>query len=68
MTSMPRHRGIPADRDEMKAPRNVSLSPTAWVGLEELARNLGYKSRSALLEAIGRREIELIDTDQSSER
>jgi hypothetical protein len=59
MTYMPRHRGIPADRDEMKAPRNISLSPTAWDGLQQLADALGYKSRSALLEAIGRQEIDL---------
>lgn len=66
MTHMPRHRGIPADRDEMKSPRNVSLSPTAWDGLQQLADALGYKSRSALLEAIGREELELTSQDQQS--
>ncbi|MEL6555799.1 MAG: hypothetical protein AAFQ63_20405 [Cyanobacteria bacterium J06621_11] len=57
---MPRQRGIPADRNEMKAPRNISLSPTAWAGLQAIADALGYKSRSALLEAIGRQEINLV--------
>lgn len=60
MTLMPRQRGIPADRNEMKAPRNISLSPTAWAGLQAIADALGYKSRSALLEAIGRQEINLV--------
>jgi hypothetical protein len=64
MTPMPRHRGIPADRDEMKSPRNISLSPTAWDGLQLLADALGYKSRSALLEAIGRQEIDLTRQEQ----
>jgi hypothetical protein len=36
---------------------NVMVGPTAWAGLEEIARELGYKSRSDLLEAIGRREV-----------
>ena len=56
---MPRQRGIPADRDEMKEQRSITLGPTAWGGLQDLADELGYKSRSDLLEAVGRREITL---------
>ncbi|MEM8806853.1 MAG: hypothetical protein AAGF01_12570 [Cyanobacteria bacterium P01_G01_bin.38] len=56
---MPRQRGIPADRDEIKEQRSITLGPTAWAGLQQLADDLGYKSRSKLLEAIGRGEIEL---------
>ena len=68
MTYMPRHRGIPADRDEMKAPRNISLSPTAWAGLQQLADTLDFKSRSALLEAIGREEFKLVQQDQPEKK
>lgn len=68
MTLMPRQRGIPADRNEMKAPRNISLSPTAWAGLQALADTLGYKSRSALLEAIGRQEIDLTQQSDDDEK
>lgn len=56
---MPRQRGIPADRDEIKSQHSVTLGPTAWDGLKALADKHGYKSRSELLEAIGRGEIEL---------
>jgi hypothetical protein len=56
---MPRQRGIPADRDELKEQRSITLGPTAWAGLQTLADELGYKSRSELLEAIGRGEVEL---------
>jgi hypothetical protein len=56
---VPRERGIPADRDEMKLRRGMMVTPTAWNGLSELAKKLGYKSRSDLIEAIGREELTL---------
>ncbi len=54
---MPRERGVPADRDEMKLRRGIMVTPTAWNGLTALAKKLGYKSRSDLIEAIGRGEL-----------
>lgn len=56
---MPRERGVPADRDEIKIRRGLMVTPTAWKGLTALAQKLGYKSRSDLIEAIGRDELEL---------
>jgi len=56
---MPRVKGVPADRDEIKERHNVMVGPSAWAGLEAIAKELGYKSRSDLIEAIGRREVKL---------
>lgn len=56
---MPRKRGVPADRDEIKERRGIVVTPTAWAGVEEIAKDLGYKSKSDLIEAIGRKEIKL---------
>jgi hypothetical protein len=57
---MPRQRGIPADWDEIKERHNVMVGPTAWDNLKAIALELGYKSRSDLIEAIGRREVTCI--------
>jgi hypothetical protein len=57
---MPRVKGIPADRDEIKDRHNVMVSPSAWKGLDAIAKELGYKSRSDLIEAVGRREVEAV--------
>ena len=57
---MPRVKGVPADRDEIKDRHNVMVSPSAWVGLDTIAKELGYKSRSDLIEAVGRREVKLL--------
>ena len=62
---MPRERGVPADRDEIKLRRGVMVTPTAWSGLTALAKKLGYKSRSDLIEAIGREEL-LISPDKQN--
>ena len=56
---MPRVKGVPADRDEIKERHNVMVSPSAWDGLDTIAKALGYKSRSDLIEAVGREEVEL---------
>lgn len=61
---MPRERGIPADRDEMKLRRGIMVTPTAWKGLTALAKELGYKSRSDLIEAIGREELSILQDRQ----
>ena len=34
-------------------------SPSAWNGLGTIAKALGYKSCSDLIEAVGREEVEL---------
>jgi hypothetical protein len=57
---MPRVKGVPADRDEIKDRHNVMVSPSAWKGLDAIAKELGYKSRSDLIEAVGRREVEAV--------
>lgn len=59
LLKMPRQRGVPADRDEMKVRRGLMVTPKAWEGLARLAKKLGYKSKSDLMEAIGREEIKL---------
>ncbi|BAU15934.1 CopG domain protein DNA-binding domain protein (plasmid) [Leptolyngbya sp. NIES-3755] len=61
---MPRVKGVPADRDEIKERHNVMVSPSAWEGLDTIAKELGYKSRSDLIEAVGRREVKLEKLDE----
>lgn len=55
--AMPRQKGVPSDWDEIKERHNIMVGPTAWAGLQAIAQELGYKSRSDLIEAIGRREV-----------
>ena len=55
---MPRKLGQ-FDYDQIKERHNVAASATAWKGLAELAEELGYRSRSDLIEAIGRRKLRL---------
>ncbi|MBN8561070.1 MAG: GIY-YIG nuclease family protein [Leptolyngbya sp. UWPOB_LEPTO1] len=64
---MPRVKGVPADRDEIKTRHNVMVSPSGWAGLGVIAKRLGYKSRSDLLDAIGREEVEIIRLDHPAE-
>ncbi len=64
---MPRVKGVPADRDEIKERHNVMVSPSAWDGLDRTAKALGYKSRSDLIEAVGREEVELSKKTQPDE-
>lgn len=59
LLKMPRQRGVPADRDELKIRRGLMITPKAWAGIAALAKKLGYKSKSDLMEAIGREEITL---------
>jgi len=51
---------VPTDRDELKVRRGVMVTPKAWAGLEALAKKLGYKSKSDLIEALGRNELEVV--------
>jgi hypothetical protein len=64
---MPRVKGVPADRDEIKDRHNVMVSPSAWEGLDAIAKELGYKSRSDLIEAVGRKEVDLSKKTQPDE-
>ena len=50
---MPRQR----DHDEQKDRHNIMASAVAWEGLEKLAKKFGYRSRSQLIELIGREEL-----------
>ncbi|MGB7441049.1 MAG: hypothetical protein WA919_08290 [Coleofasciculaceae cyanobacterium] len=54
---MPRQRGVPFDRDELKERTAFSVTPSALKGLDQLVEENGCKSRSDLVEKIGRREI-----------
>ncbi len=65
---MPRERGLPVDRDELKIRRGLMITPKAWAGIAALARKLGYKSKSDLMEAIGREEIDLRKKDQTDDQ
>lgn len=64
---MPRVKGVPADRDEIKTRHNVMVTPSGWAGLDVIAKRLGYKSRSDLLDAIGREEVEITKPDHAEE-
>lgn len=66
MAFMPRERGVPADRDELKVRRGIMVTPTAWTGLEAIVKRLGYKSKSDLIEAIGRGELEVLESDATT--
>ena len=57
---MPRHRDLPMDRDELKIRRGLTITPTAWEGLQNLAERLGIKSRSELIESLGRGDFEIL--------
>jgi hypothetical protein len=67
LLKMPRQRGVPADRDEMKVRRGLMITPKAWDGLTKLAKKLGYKSKSDLIEAIGREEAEIVKKQDEAE-
>lgn len=60
LLTMPRHRGVPIDRDELKQRRGIIITPKAWDGLARLVTKLGYKSKSDLIEGIGRFEVRLV--------
>jgi hypothetical protein len=54
---MPRKKGIPYARSELKGRRNFSLTLKAFQGLGRLFAFFNMDSASALLEAIGRGEL-----------
>ena len=58
---MPRQKGIPMDWDELKSKRTLTLTDTAWAGLESLAQKLAIKSKSDSIEASGREVIPLAE-------
>ncbi|MBD1847759.1 hypothetical protein H6F89_31095 [Cyanobacteria bacterium FACHB-63] len=64
---MSRVKGVPADRDEIKERHTVMVSPSAWAGLDAIAKELGYKSYSDLIEGVGRREVELTRKPETDE-
>lgn len=58
-TDMPkgkkRMKGEPVYHDEVKKSLNLTVTPTGARGLEELAQEFGLKSKSELVDQIGRR-------------
>ncbi len=52
-------KGQPEAYDEVKTRINLSLTPTAVKGLDELTSEMGLASRSDLVEQIGRRILPL---------
>jgi metal-responsive CopG/Arc/MetJ family transcriptional regulator len=55
-TEMPRLQGQ-FDYDEKKKRRGLLASDTAWARLEQLAKAMGYRSRSDLIEGLGREGV-----------
>jgi hypothetical protein len=49
----------PPPHPEKKTTHNVSTTPTAWEGLQELANQLGCSSISNLLEKMGRQQFHI---------
>lgn len=47
------------DYDERKDQHSIMASATAWERLGTLAKQLGYRSRSDLIEAIGRDRLKI---------
>ena len=50
-----RMKGEPVYHDELKKSLNLTVTPTGASGLEEIAQELGLKSKSELVDQIGRR-------------
>lgn len=50
-----RTRGEPVYHDELKKSLNLTVTPTGAEGLEQLAKELGLKSKSELVDHIGQR-------------
>ena len=50
-----RMRGETVYHDELKQRLNLTVTPTGARGLEEIAQELGLKSKSELVDQIGRR-------------
>ena len=62
---MPRRKGVPQARDQIKKPKNVSLTPKAIAGLSRIVRRMGLMTLSNLLEALGRGEVFLSSSPDS---
>ncbi len=45
------------DYEESKVKKQIMITPKGWQKLEQLSQKLGYRSRSALIEAIAREEL-----------
>ena len=52
-----RVKGEPVYHDELKKSLNLTVTPTGAQGLEELAEELGLKSKSELVDHIGQRYL-----------
>ena len=52
------------DYEQPKKERRISLTQFGWENLEELSQELGYRSRSALVEAIARGELKVCPRDE----
>jgi hypothetical protein len=55
--------GRPLNREEATRDHKLTVTDTGWDGLEIVATQLGYSSKSALIEAIGRGEVEVVKVD-----
>ena len=54
---MQKYEQIPSESEQAKKERRISLTQYGWDNLQELSQELGYRSRSALVEAIARGEL-----------
>jgi len=52
---------------ELKKVHQVTVTPTGWEGLQQLAEASGYKSVSELLEKLGREGVTAIATSTASD-
>lgn len=50
---------------ELKKVHQVTVTPTGWEGLQQLAEASGYKSVSELLEKLGREGVTAISSDMA---
>ncbi len=57
------HPRIP-DYEQAKKERRISLTQYGWDNLQELSLELGYRSRSALVEAIARGELQILPKNE----
>ncbi len=60
------HPRIP-DYEEPKTKKKIMITPKAWELLDELSIELGYRSRSALIEALARKEFLISQKDQTEQ-
>lgn len=53
-----------SEREQSKTKKQIMITPLGWENLEELSQDLGYRSRSALVEAIARGELKVCPRDE----